>query len=115
MRKVAGNTFGAATHLPLGESASYGDLVQANRDNLLRWLDAFSASLASVRQLVAEGESEAIAEHFHAVLEEREKWVQDRASGDWEGDRQELPERSSMLRDALLGGWGRKRLEKKEE
>ena len=115
LRKVAGKTFGAATYLPVGEPVSFGNLVQANRDNLLRWLDAFSASLASVRQLVAEGESEAIAEHFHAVLEEREKWVQARVSGDWEGDRQELPEKPSMLRDALLGGWGRKRLEKKQE
>jgi len=115
MRRVAGGAFGAATYLPAGEPIAYGDLIQANRDNVLRWLDAFSASLASVRQLVAEGEPEAIAEHFNTVLEERERWMQDRASGNWEGDRQELPEKPNILRDAFLGGLGRKRPQKKEE
>jgi prephenate dehydrogenase len=108
-RKVAGVTFERNTYLPSSEPAALADLSVANRENVLRWLDAFSASLASIRQALAEEQSEALALRFQEVLEARDKWLEERTVAYWDdGLTQEMPPRPGLL-DTFLGGlWGRR-------
>ena len=108
LRKVAGPSFEASTHLASADPAAYDELYAANRDNVLRWMDAFSASWASIRQALAENQFEELPKRFERALQERNKWLHDRAEGLWtDGPRTELPDKPSLL-DTFLGGYWRK-------
>jgi prephenate dehydrogenase len=108
LRKVAGTSFEAGTRLTSTDPDVYADLAVSNRDNLVRWIDTFSESLASIRQTLLEGEPEDLTKQFEVVLEERNKWLRDQAVGQWdEGIRQELPERPGLI-DTFFGGFWRK-------
>jgi prephenate dehydrogenase len=105
LRKVAGSSFEIATRPALSDAAY---LAASNRENLVRWIDTFSASLASIRQALLDDEEQDLLERFGTALEERSKWQRDRAVGDWEeGPRQELPKRPGLLESLLGGFWGR--------
>jgi prephenate dehydrogenase len=109
LRKVAGASFESSTYLPLTDPAALGDLSVVNRDNILRWLDTFSASLASIRCSVAEGQAETLGLRFQKVLEERQKWLQDRDVGRWdERLGQEIPPQPGLLETLLGGLWGKR-------
>jgi prephenate dehydrogenase len=112
LRKVAGSSFEVGTRLAEIDPASHAALCLSNRENLLRWIDTFSNSLASLRENVAAGDSEEIARRFGVAVQERQKWLHDRATGQWEpADGVELP-KPNMLADAFIGGWWRKRPKK---
>jgi len=111
MRKVAGPPLELGTHLASTDPSSYGDLLMANRDNLVRWIDALSANLASLRQALAEGTQEALAERFVKASAERDRWLNDRATGrllETVPDSQ-MPSKAEMF-DAFLGSGVRKAL-----
>jgi prephenate dehydrogenase len=113
LRKVAGSSFEIGTRLASMEPASLAALLLQNRDNVLRWLDLFSESLASIRKALAENDN-AIAGRFEVALEERWKWLHDREVGQWEElPGGEMPERPNLLADMFLGGlwdkWSRKK------
>jgi prephenate dehydrogenase len=113
LRKVAGPPFEIVTRLIATDPSIYGDLAPSNRNNFVRWIDVFSASLASIRRSLLEGDQN-LVERFETALNEREKWLQDQAAGHWdEGLRQELPERPSLM-DTFLGGFWRRGARKKE-
>ncbi len=115
LRKVAGTAFETGTHLASNDPTVYSDLLAANRDNLVRWIDNFSASLAAIRQMLIENEPEAITQRFQAAMEERQKWIQDRQAGLWEVlPTAEMPRGSSFLADALLGGLWHKQPKKEK-
>jgi 3-phosphoshikimate 1-carboxyvinyltransferase len=114
LRKVAGSGFEFGTFLPSAEAAAYADLILANRDNVLRWLDTYASTLASIRQAIAAGDAEGLADRFASALQERQSWTEDRARGTWEGPGQEMPERPNMFVDTFLGGLGRRRKPKDE-
>jgi prephenate dehydrogenase len=108
LRKLAGPTFEASTHLASADPTAYGDLYAANRDNVVRWIDAFSSSLASIRQALLENQYEELAGRFERSLQERNKWLEDRAQGLWaEGLQTELPGKPNLL-DTFLGSYWRK-------
>ena len=111
LRKLAGPPFELATHLASTDPSSYSDLAAANRDNLVRWIDALSASLASLRQELAEGTQESLAERFTRAVAERDRWLNDRATGQLLETAQggEMPRKSEMF-DAFLGSGLRKAL-----
>lgn len=115
LRKLAGPSFESITNLASAEPETYRDVLLSNHDNVLRWIDAFSASLASVRQALVEGEPEAITQRFEAALLERRKWLRDRAEGQWD-TRPAIEERDrpNVLTDVFLGGLWRKRPKKDE-
>jgi prephenate dehydrogenase len=115
LRKVAGASFEASTQLASRDPTSYADLCLSNRDNILRWIDAYSGALATIRQDLVEGECEVLAQRFEIAGQERNRWLLDRASGDWEGTPDvEMPGRSDMISDVFLGRWWRKRQRKDE-
>jgi prephenate dehydrogenase len=114
LRKVASSSFESITQLPFSDAADYSEMCVSNRENILRWLDAFSASLASIRHLVAEEQSEELKQRFEEALKERGKWLQDRAEGTWEEDTgQVVPERVSLT-DSLLGTFWRRKPKRDE-
>lgn len=108
LRKVAGPTFEASTRTITIDPSTHSDLCLANRDNVLRWIDTFSASLASIRQALVEDQSEALAERFQEAAEERGRWLLDRGAGQWQENAQlEMPPRANLL-DSFLGTFWRK-------
>ncbi len=109
LRKVAGSSFESSTQLPFTDAADYSEMCVSNRENILRWLDAFSASLASIRRMLAEEQSEELKQRFEEALKERGQWLQDRAEGRWEEDTgQVVPERVSLTENLLGTFWRRK-------
>jgi prephenate dehydrogenase len=109
LRKVAGPAFETSTDLVSAQAVTQSDLYLLNKDNLLRWIDAFSASLQSIRELLAQDESEELAERFTGAAQERGRWMADRSEGEWlEGPRTEMPERPSMV-DTFLGTFWRRK------
>jgi hypothetical protein len=87
----------------------------ANRDNLMRWIDTYIATLSSIRATLESGETEEIVERFQTAFKERAKWLHDWTGGNWfEGPRTEMPARSSML-DTFVGNFWRRKPKKEEE
>ncbi len=110
IRKVAGPTFELATRLTMSDPRTEADLFVLNRENLLRWVDAFSDALASLRQQLAGEEAEMVGKQFSELQIRRNEWVASRSHGHWDHpQQQELPERPSLL-DTLIGGGLRKKL-----
>lgn len=105
LRKVAGSTFESGTHLAgAGPASAY----LSNRENILRWIDALSASLDSVRTLVAEGDEADLDQRIAQAWQERQKWLSDHNIGDWsEAPRPQMPARAGFF-DMLLGGFLRR-------
>lgn len=115
LRKLAGPSFESATSLASTEAETYRDMLLPNQDNVLRWIDAFSASLASLRQALVDGEPEVITQRFEAALQERRKWLRDRAEGQWDiRPAIEAQDRPNILTDVFLGGLWRTRPKKDE-
>jgi hypothetical protein len=81
-----------------------------NRENIVRWIDLFTSSLASLRSTLAEDDSEALAQRFADDLKERDEWSQLRAKGQWaEGAQVDMPPKHG-LGEAFFGGlWTRRR------
>lgn len=103
LRKMAGPSFETGTALLATDPAIYTDLWTTNRDNVLRWLDAFSDSLALIRRALAEGEADALVERWQTALAERQSWLAERATGQWlESPRPEMPSRSFIV-DSFFG------------
>jgi prephenate dehydrogenase len=112
LRKVAGPAFESSTQLVTGNSVTHSDLGVLNRENLVRWIDNLSASLASLREVLSEGDVEPLDDRLLHAFQERQKWLHDRGEGAWyEGPETEMPERPSLA-DAFFGSLFRKRPKK---
>jgi len=88
------------------------EALRANRENVLRYLDAALAELQALRQRLAAGE--ALDETLAQALAQRTAWLADRQRGDWErmGEaRSAMPKAGDMLGRFLVGGLLSKRLE----
>jgi prephenate dehydrogenase len=112
LRKVAGAAYETGTFLFSDDPTVYTDLFLTNRDNVVRWIDALTASLASIRQSLLEDGPEAINDRFESLVEERNRWLRDRSEGQWEMDRAPEVPRPNILVDTFLGGLWRKRPKK---
>jgi prephenate dehydrogenase len=109
LRKVAGPTFYTSTQPVADGNATDSDLFILNKDNILRWIDGFSASLSAVRELVVQEDAEALASRFAAASVEWQKWLADRSQSVWhEGPRTEMPQRLNML-DTFFGTFWRRK------
>jgi prephenate dehydrogenase len=109
LRKVAGPAFESSTQLVTANSVAHSDLSVLNKDNVVRWIDVLSASLASLRQVLSEGEVDPLDTRLLHAHEERQKWLHDRGAGLWyEGPDMEMPTRASLA-DTLLGSFWRRK------
>jgi prephenate dehydrogenase len=81
--------------------------LRANRENVLRYLDAALAELQALRAQLAADEAAALDTALGEALEQRNSWLADRQKGDWEHlgeQRQQLPTSSDMFGRLLVGG-----------
>ena len=114
IRKVAGPSFELMTRPAVTDPDAQSELSVANRDNLVRWLDSLTASLASIRQNLVDEEGEALAERFDQAQMARGEWRRLRGSGHWgEGAQTEMPPKPNLM-DTFLGSFWRRKPPKKE-
>jgi prephenate dehydrogenase len=85
-RKLAGKAYAQGTRPAemLSGKNSYGAEATFNRDNVMRVLDDMIANLREVREMVAQGETEALHQYLSQAQESRELWLRQRARADWE-------------------------------
>jgi prephenate dehydrogenase len=108
LRRVAGPAFELGTQLVTESSTENRDLYLLNRDNLMRWIDILTASLDSIREGLAEDQPEAWTKRWQKALQEKQKWLADRSSGQWyEGPKTEMPRVS--IGDTLFGTFWRRK------
>jgi len=107
MRKLAGGSFDRVISL-LGEDPdALSSVLLTNQSNLVRWLDAYSVAVKEVRDLVAQGEHEPLAQAVDKAVVARREWTQERGEGFAEIKPVEV-ERAGFIRQMFLGG-GRRR------
>ncbi|MFQ6058246.1 MAG: prephenate dehydrogenase [Anaerolineae bacterium] len=75
MRRIAGYPFREATHLASDDPLTYRDICLANRQGIVRWIDACLESLKEVRELVAAEDREGLESLFTEMLTARGKWL----------------------------------------
>jgi prephenate dehydrogenase len=110
LRRVAGTSFDAVTRPVEAKWVGGGGPYWGNRANLGRWIDVLLRELDSIRQDLQADGPEALEDRLAQGMEERERWLADHASGQWERPvTPELPEKPNFLVDAFLGGLGRRR------
>jgi len=111
MRRLGGATFDRVTCFAQAEALEYASRALLNKDNLLRWIDAFQHQLDDFRRLIASENGPAIEAYYAEEMETRLAWLQDRAAGEW-GDLPEkvdLPTSGEYMSQMLFGGLGRRR------
>ena len=116
-----GNTsfFLATYHLMERRPEALAKRLHHNRDSVLRRLDALLDSLGELREVLASGEEEVLAEHFDSAMQEFARWQTARIENRYSTE----PPPVQDVRPAvsLLGGFGnlmpsaRARREKREK
>jgi prephenate dehydrogenase len=115
MRKLADRGFATATS-PLAD-AEHAPLT-LNRESALRYLDAATAVLQSLREKIAAGREAALDELLAEAAALRAKWLADRQRGDWdklEKPPLEMPSAREVLGRMLLGGLAPRKRERKKD
>lgn len=107
MCKLAGGSFERIVALVGEDPDAFSSVLLANRTNLVRWLDSYAVAVKEVRELIAQGEHEALAQTVDKAVVARREWHQDRQAGFTEIRPAEV-ERPGFLRQMFLGG-GRRR------
>jgi prephenate dehydrogenase len=103
MRKLAGGGFERVSALIGEDPDALSSLLLANQDNLVRWLDDYTTSLSEVRDLVAQGEHEPLAQFIDRAVVARQRWLQDRRDKFAEIKPPDV-ERTSLVRQLFIGG-----------
>lgn len=111
-RKLAGRPFAHATELPNG-AEMIGGALQANRENVLRWLQALRAELAEWEESLRQGDGEAIIPLLTEAAGSRERWETDAILKEWDREEaQETPKDPGLFRQMFMGNMfsGRRKL-----
>lgn len=110
LRKVAAGQFYGGTLIVADTGPAMAAAAVANREPVLHWLDALAAEVSALRQRVADGDEEGLAQLVEVALAAREGWLAAYETGRWEEDLlpgDDMPNRGSMLRQ-MLGFGGRR-------
>jgi prephenate dehydrogenase len=116
MRKVAGDTFVRASDLSGSATDALREMSLRNADNMTRWIDDAIRKLYELRNAIREGDEELLSKLFSDALDNRERWIVDRARGFAGEDLPTTPEAPSYWKSmfGMGGGLGRKRGEQKD-
>jgi prephenate dehydrogenase len=108
-RKLAGRPYASVT-----ASVAYNDDVYSlgesalnNRENVVRLLNTYIASLISLRDEIEANQREAILERLEGAVRGRVRWLDERIEADWlKGERQEIdaPSFGERVGQMLFGG-----------
>ncbi|MFN8458961.1 MAG: prephenate dehydrogenase/arogenate dehydrogenase family protein, partial [Anaerolineae bacterium] len=112
LRKLAGSLFEQVSAGASGDPDSLRDSLQANRQNLLHWLDSYMGQLQQLRSLLVEPEAgEALAQKLDHAIVERINWLKDYQQGYFDDSDLALPQiekRGLMQQLVGLGSFGKK-------
>ena len=117
-RKVAARPYATATaaFAYQDESQSLGEAALSNRENTVRALDAYMASLQELRDWIAEGDQKSVNEYLDHAVKARDLWLHERTRADWNQARQEKMDSQSFgekFNQMFLGGlFSRKKKDK---
>jgi prephenate dehydrogenase len=102
-RKVADRSFATAT-AALAEAEA--PALRANRENLLRYLDAALAELGELRGWLERDDGPSLTAALNEAADARALWVHERSQGNWDaiGDTPAMPTAGDVLGRMLVGG-----------
>jgi prephenate dehydrogenase len=100
-RKVAERAYHATTSMP-DDPETLRVLSLHNRENITRVLNTMILSLAELRDAIEDGNEEAVKTHFQSAHKNREEWISDRFSANWE-DKKTPPIEKMPLKERLFG------------
>jgi prephenate dehydrogenase len=108
-RKVAARPYATVTAALAyyDESRSLGEAALSNRENTIRALDAYMASLKELRDWIAEGDQNSLTEFLDNAVKARDRWLHERTKADWAQARQEKMDSESFgerFNQMVLGG-----------
>ena len=107
IRKMAGKPYSFATQPLDGEDPSaMVEAIMQNRVNTIRVLDEYMATLASLRNDIANEDKKGLITRLSRARKGRAQWQLERARGDWrsvEFGGQEMPKASDFLRQQIGG------------
>jgi prephenate dehydrogenase len=75
MIRLSGMDFASATEVLAGDAGNLAEQIALNAANNARWVDAFLAELATLRELVVNEDAEALQKLFTGALEARDSWM----------------------------------------
>lgn len=99
--------FRAITRFAATDPIVAGDACATNSENMVRWIDALIAELATLRDMVGTGTVEELEELFEDVFVTRARWVG--VTEEPSAMQSSLDEVGGGLRQALFGNLGRSR------
>jgi prephenate dehydrogenase len=117
-RKVAARPYAAVTGALAyhDESRSLGDAALSNRENTVRALDAYMASLQELRDRIAAGDQESVTGFLDRAASARDRWLHERTKADWNQARQDKMDSQTFgerLNQMIVGGlFSRKKKDK---
>ncbi len=105
LQRVTNPAFGMLTrHLFDTHPDDLRDQWLQNKDNLVRYTDAFIAMLRQFRNSIAEGNLDAIEAATIDAAQEYEAWINRRHNDEWDDDNPPALDGGSTLLSGLLGG-----------
>lgn len=92
-RKMAARPYATATaaFAYQDEIGSLGIAALKNRENVVRVIDVYMASLKELRDKISAGDETSVATFLDDAFKARARWLSDRAKADWEGIEKEKP------------------------
>jgi prephenate dehydrogenase len=117
-RKIAARPYATVTAALAyhDESQSLGEAALSNRENTVRALDAYMASLQELRDWIAAGDQKSISGFLENAVKERDRWLHERTKADWNQARQEKMDSQTFgekFNQMFLGGlFSRKKKDK---
>ena len=110
MRKLAGGAFENATRFVSTDPTTYRDACLVNRENIVRWIDAWSGKLGELKETILAGDAEKLERIFKEALIARQRWLRAREEGNWEEQSPEMPSMAGFMGQLFgLGRLGKRR------
>lgn len=78
LNKFAGNDFYTATGLATRQAESAAQVLLAQREPLLRWIDLYAQNLRDLRVMLAQNDAPALEKWLKTAQAEREQWLADK-------------------------------------
>ncbi|MBC8249646.1 MAG: prephenate dehydrogenase [Anaerolineales bacterium] len=113
MRRLAGGAFENATRFVSADPTTYRDACLVNRENIVRWIDAWSGKLGELKELIQAGDAKELGRVFEEAMIARQRWLRAREEGNWEGQSPEMPTMTGFM--GQLFGLGRLGKRKKQD
>jgi len=85
-RKVAARPYASATATMAyhDEAKSLGEAALGNRENVLRVIDIYMASLDKLRDSIDKGDNKSVIEFLEDAVKARDRWLSERTHADWQ-------------------------------